>query len=73
MVSSGLRVVVAPKQTFLYYPETSLSIPAACVLAAAALTCKLGWRWRGRCWEEESFPDCTGQGNSDASVIQPLV
>ena len=31
MVNSGLRVVVAPKWTFVLGPETSLSIPAACV------------------------------------------
>ena len=48
MVSSGMRVVVAQKQTFVLGPETSLSIPAACVLAAAALSCKLDWRRRAR-------------------------
>jgi hypothetical protein len=48
MVSSGLRLVVAPKWTFVLGPETSLGIPAVCVLAAAALSCKLDWRWRGR-------------------------
>jgi hypothetical protein len=48
MASSGLRVVVAPIWTFVLGPEMSLSIPAACVVAAAALSCKLDWRRRGR-------------------------
>lgn len=47
---------------FVLCTETSLSIPAACVHAAATLSCKLDCRLCGRFWEEETLPGSAGHG-----------